>query len=130
MARRNARDRVFADHDRSTSTSTTDDFPAVGAYDIASTVDGPPDPYVREVDGQPGKYVLPRVLRHRAPVEVDSQSSAKLGQRSADLLTGAVTAAEKHLTPAETVEHASTHPSVRPMLRHLFGTNLPGRDRA
>ena len=119
MARRHARDRVFADHD------TRDDFPAGDAYDIASTVDGPPDPYVREVDG-PGKYVSPRVLRHRAPVEISATSGAALDQRSANLLTGAVTTAEKHLTPAETAEQSDPHVRAA-YLDHVFGLNLPDR---
>jgi hypothetical protein len=124
-ARRDARDRVFGrDHD-TTDDDIRDDFPAVGAYDIASTVYGPPDPYVREVDGP--EYVSPRVLRHRTPVEVNARSSEVLDQRSANLLTGAVTAAEKHLTPAETVEQSDPHVRAA-YLDHLF--LRPGRDRA
>jgi hypothetical protein len=124
--RTNPADRVF--RDRSTSTTdddTRDDFPAVGAYDIASTVDGPPDPYVREVDS-PGKYVSPRVLRHRTPVQINATSGAKLDQRSANLLTRAATTGARHLTSAETVEQSDPHVRAA-YLDHVFGLNLPDR---
>jgi hypothetical protein len=72
----------------------------------------------------PGRYLSPRALPHRRPMMVDARSSEKVGQETEESLS----AAARHLTVAETIEQS--HPSARPMLEHIFGLNLPGRDRA
>ena len=67
----------------------------------------------------PGQHVSSRTAKM-----IDADSGEKL---DADLERGLTAAAQRHLTIRETVDQS--HPSARPMLRHLFGLNLPGRER-
>ena len=120
MARRDARDRVFSDR-------SPDDFPAPD--DEASVVN---------VSGHPGSQPVPRGRTmpgqdsprpgRRRQVEINAESGRALDTKTANLLTGAVTAPEKrHLTVKETVENSD--PNVRAAyLDHLFLP--PRRDRA
>jgi hypothetical protein len=104
-----------------------DSFPTVGDYDQVEDVSG------AHWDGAlstlrprmitpppPGQHVSPRTQRM-----VDAQSGEKLDEK----LERSLTRAARHLSiRRETVDQS--HPSARPMLEHLFGLNLPGRDRA
>jgi hypothetical protein len=73
----------------------------------------------------PGHNVLPRALPYRRQVEITAQSGEKLD----DSMAQGLTAAASHLSiRREHVDRA--HPWARPMLDHIFGLNLPGRDGA
>lgn len=106
--------------------STTDTFPKVGD-DEAQVVN---------VSGQrwPGAEMQarPRTITalppgqhvsHRTPVEIDADSGQRHGTRAERALSEAV----GKPSIRETVDQS--HPSIRPTLEHLFGLNLPGRDR-
>ena len=67
----------------------------------------------------PGQHLSPRTARM-----VDAQSSEKLDEK----LSESLSAAARHLSIRKAV--GQSHPSARPMLEHIFGLNLPGRDRA
>jgi hypothetical protein len=74
--------------------------------------------------GPPGHHVLPRALPHRRQVEITAQSGEKLD----DSMAQGLIAAARYLSIRR--EHVDqSHPSARPMLEHIFGLNLPGRDR-
>jgi hypothetical protein len=59
------------------------------------------------------------------PVEIDAETGQALGE---NLAKGLTAAARRQLQFGEAVDQ--TGPSERPMLRHLFGLNLPERDQA
>ena len=89
------------------------------AYDIASTIGGPADPFVRDVDGQPGQHGSPQALPHRKQVEIDAQS----GQALDSGMQHATLAAARRASIARTVEQAGQ--GLREHLSFLFGV----RDR-
>ena len=112
---------------RKVTHNTMPDELSGSAYEAASSIGGPPDPGVHDVDGDPGKYVSPRPGRRRQ-VEVNAESGRALDTKTANLLTGAVTAPTKrHLSVKETVENSDPHVRAA-YLDHLFLP--PGRDRA
>jgi len=104
-----------------------DTFPAVGDYDTVENVSGAPwdgalstlRPRMITPPG-PGQHVTPRTQRM-----IDAQSGERLDEKLERSLS---VAARRHLQFGEAVDQA--HPSERPMLEHIFGLNLPGRDRA
>ena len=67
----------------------------------------------------PGGHLTPRTQ-----VMIKAESGQRLGTRTERALSEAA----GKLSIAETVDRASV--SERGMLRHIFGLNLPGRDRA
>jgi hypothetical protein len=73
--------------------------------------------------GHQGGYVSPRTLPHRTQFVINAES----GQRLDTGIERALSQAAGKLSIEETVD--SSHPWARPMLRHIFGLNLPGRDR-
>ena len=84
----------------------------------------------------PGSHMLPRPRTSTPPRPgqhvsirrqrvIDAQSGEKL---DTELEEGLSLAAQRRLSIRRTVEQAG--PSERPMLRHIFGLNLPGRGRA
>ena len=106
---------------------TRDTFAKVGEYDDVENVSGAPwqgSQMVRRprtiTPPRPGRAISPRRQRM-----INAQSGETL---DAKLERGLSAAAQRHLTIRETVDQS--HPSARPMLRHIFGLNLPGRDRA
>jgi hypothetical protein len=130
--RRDARYRVF--RDRSTDTGTDS---STGDYDTA----GDDEAEVQNVSGEPGLALTPRATTTPRPgqdspprpgrkrnIEISATSGARLDQKAANLLTRAATTGARHLTAKETVENSDPH--VREAyLDHVFGLNLPGRDR-
>jgi hypothetical protein len=108
------------------TTNISDRFERIGDdYGDVENVSGYRWPY-SEMIPRPGIAQPPpgpRVVSHRRQVEIDARSGERL-----DAETGrALSAAQRRLNIAETVDQS--HPSARPMLRHIFGLNL-GRDRA
>jgi hypothetical protein len=65
-----------------------------------------------------------RALPHRSPMTIDAETGQALG----DLTERAASDAARHLSIRREMVDQS-HPSARPMLRHIFGIGLPGRDR-
>lgn len=106
--------------------TTTDTFDKTGdsEAEVVNT-SGQPSPNMQTAPrgSHPAPYVSPRTVSHRVPVEIDAET----GQRLADSTEKALTAAaQRRISVRETVD--ASHPSIR--LSHLFGLNLPGRDRA
>lgn len=82
-----------------------------------------------EMQARPRTITSPRPgqhVSHRTPVEIDAESGARL---DAELAKGLTLAAERRLSVRRTVE-AATSDSQRAYEDHVFGLNLPGRDRA
>jgi len=122
MARRDARDRVFADR-------STGHFEKVGETEADDIVDvsGMPSPNTTEVR-RPRTVTAPppgQHVSHRRPVEVNAETGQRLGTRTERALSEAV----GKLSIAESVDQV-LYPREREMLRHVFGLNLLGRDRA
>ncbi len=102
--------------------ATTDTFPAVGGYDTVEDVSGEPWPGA-EMQARPRTAVpLPpaRSVSRRTPVEINAETGQALGE----MTERAAARAARRLALREMVERE--HPSIRPMLEHLFGLNLPG----
>lgn len=113
----------MAAKDKSTST-----FPKVGDDEAqVVNVSGAPSPNTEMVR-------RPRTVpattpggptSHRTPVEINAETGQRLGTRTERALSEAV----GKLSIAESVDRVE-YPREREMLRHVFGLNLPGRDRA
>jgi hypothetical protein len=90
-------------------------------------------------DDWPGSHMLPRPRtitpphpgQHLSPHTqrmIDAESGERLDAELAKGLTAAADST-RHLSVRR--EHVDrSHQSVRPMLEHIFGLNLPGRGRA
>jgi hypothetical protein len=106
--------------------ATTDTFATVGDdEDQVVNVSGAPSPNTEMLARPRTVTAAPpgqRVSR-RTPVEINADTGQRLGTRTERALTDAV----GKLSTCESVDQA--HPSIRPTLEHLFGLNLPGRDR-
>jgi len=106
---------------------STDNFPAVGDDEAeVVNVSGQRSPNT-EMQPRPRTIMPPpsgQHVSHRRPVEINAETGQRLGTRTEKALSEAV----GKLSIAETVDDA--HPSERGMLEHIFGLNLPGRDRA
>jgi hypothetical protein len=80
-----------------------------------------------QVVSRPRTITLPRPGRALSP-RTQAMINAESGQRLGTRAERALSQAAGKLSIAETVDRASV--SERGMLRHIFGLNLPGRDRA
>jgi hypothetical protein len=79
-------------------------------------------------DDWPGSHMLPRPGQHVSP-RTQTMINAESGERLGDLSERAAADAARHVSIRH--EHVDqAHPSARPMLRHVFGLNLPGRGPA
>jgi hypothetical protein len=95
-------------------------------YDTVEDVSGAPWPGA-EMVSRPRAITPPRPGHHMSPRRqrmIDATSGETL---DAELAKGLTAAAERRLSIRRAVDQAS---AGREMLRHLFGLNLPGRDRA
>ncbi len=108
--------------------NTSDRFEKVGdAEDQVVNISGAPSPNTKPVPRPRTAEARPpgRPLPHRGAVQVDATTSETY---DASMAHGLTAAAQRRLSVRRTVGQAG--PSERPMLEHIFGLNLPGRDRA
>jgi hypothetical protein len=108
--------------------TTTDVFPKMGDSEAdVENVSGQPSPYMQRVGrkGPTAPDLGGQNKSNRTPVEIDAESGQRL---DAELAKGLTLAAERRLSVRRTVE-AGTSVSQRAYEDHVFGLNLPGRDR-
>jgi len=107
---------------------STDKFPKVGDDEVQVVdVSGMPSPNTKPVRRPRTVSATPTdgPTSHRTPVEINAETGQRLGTCTERALSEAV----GKLSIAESVDRVE-YPREREMLRHVFGLNLPGRDRA
>jgi hypothetical protein len=109
-----------------TNTSDRDNYPAMGddeAQVVNVSSSGWPGSQAAIRGSHPGQHRSPQTLPHRHPVMVDAMTSETMDAATAmDLMRAAQHEAR--------VRHAEQNDrSVTGYIRHVFGLNLPGRDR-
>ena len=103
-----------------------DTSPKVGGYDQVQDVSGAPWPGAERA--LRGRAITPPPPGPLISSRTAQMINAETGQAlDADLVRVAARAAERAALSKQIEE---SHPSARPMLRHIFGVGLPGRDWA
>jgi hypothetical protein len=110
------------------SKQTSDRFEKIGGdYDEVENTSGGPWPG-SQMQARPHTNTPPRPgqhVSHRVPVEINAET----GQALDGSMATSLSVAASHLSIGR--EHVDrAHPWARPMLEHIFGLNLPRRDRA